>query len=77
MFFNFLLRLSLQFKNYLNLFEFHSLIFFLSYKGPDGSKHSFFFWYCTCPKNEIERFTRTQWISHNSNLILVYLNYEL
>lgn len=77
MFFNFLLRLSLQFKNYLNLFEFHSLIFFCLTKDQMEASIHFFFWYCTCPKNEIERFTRTQWISHNSNLILVYLNYEL
>lgn len=77
MFFNFLLRLSLQFKNYLNLFEFHSLFFFCLTK--DQMEASIHFWggIVPVPKNEIERFTRTQWISHNSNLILVYLNYVL
>lgn len=35
-------------------------------EDPRWKQAFIFFWYCTCPKNEIERFTRTQWISHNT-----------
>lgn len=53
MFFNFLLRLSLQFKNYLNLFEFHSLIFFCLTKDQMEASIHFFFGIVPVPKMKL------------------------